>query len=428
MTEHKSTLERYLDSGAVEPKTHLHPRLSERLGFDADAPHFVRAEGSSLYTAGGDRYVDFVAGNGVHWLGRNQPEMRRALREVAEMDLPNLCIVNASILGGLVAEKLLGLAGGTMGKIIYANSGTEATDVVIRFARFVTRKRRFLFHEGAFHGRSFGAVSVAGFPELKEGMDPLLPTVTMIRPNDLAQLRKELKQGDVAGVLFEPVQRVTGRVIDRGYLREAEILCKQHGAILIADETETGLGRTGHWFATTGTGLRPDMMTIAGALSGGEVPVSAVLMTNEVYENVYAKLTSGPIYFSTFAENNLAMTSALVTMESLEAIDAPALAAASGALLRERLESVRQDHPTVERIDGKGLLVLVHFQVEDAADPTGVARDVAARLFRDHHYLTQLPGVGVNAIKLLPPVTTSEEDLLGFADALDAVLTARSAS
>src|SRR5690606_15925087 len=145
------------------------------------------------------------------------------------------------------------------------------------------------------------------------------------------------KQGDVAGFIFEPVQRLTGVELDRGYLREAEILCRQAEVLMLADESHTGLGRTGHWFHTTGTGIRPDMMSVSSVLSGGAVPVAAVMMTDPVYNTVYTGLTSGPIYFSTFAENNLAMTAAITTLEVLAELDAPTLAQQVSATLREGL-------------------------------------------------------------------------------------------
>lgn len=419
MTDIKSVIEGYLAESATIDKATVHPRPSRAVHPDQIGPVYTRGEGAYLFDAEGNKTLDFSAGGGVHFIGRNHPTVTQACRDLLEMDLPNLSIVNASILGGLVAGRLLDLTNGHMGKVIYANSGTEATDVMVRFARFVTRKRRFLYLEGAFHGRSFGAISLTGLDPLKDGMEPFMPTTTAIPPNDLRRLRQELKQGDVAGFIFEPIQRLTGTVLDRGYLREAEVLCKQADALMLADESQTGLGRTGHWFRTTGTGIRPDMLSTSGALSGGAVPVSAVMMTNEVYDRVYTKLTSGPIYFSTFAENNLAMTAALTTLDVLAEADAPALAQAMSEALRARLDALREKHPAIERVGGDGLMLTLHLGEGVAA------AEVAATMLREDRVLVQVPLPGAEVIGALPPIVTTEEDLDWFVDALDRAIEAQ---
>ncbi|MGK0344313.1 MAG: ornithine--oxo-acid transaminase, partial [Myxococcota bacterium] len=242
MNEPTSRIEEYL-AQAPKPKAHIHPKLGALLGDDSGATAFVSGEGTVLIDAAGNRYLDLIGGGGTTFLGRNHPRITRACRDLLEMDLPNLSIVNASLLGGQVAGMLLERTNGQMGKVIYANSGTESTDVMIRFARFVTKRRRFLYLDGGFHGRSFGAISVCGFPELREGQEPFMPECTAVKPNDLRALRRELKQGDVAGFILEPVQRLSGLALDRGYMREAEILCRQAGVLMLADESHSGLGR-----------------------------------------------------------------------------------------------------------------------------------------------------------------------------------------
>jgi ornithine--oxo-acid transaminase len=211
-------------------------------------------------------------------------------------------------------------------KVVFANAGSESTEVALRFARQVTRRRRFLYVDGAFHGRSYGAISVCGWEAMRKGIDPAMPTCTPVRRNDIAHLRRELKMGDVAGFIFEPVQGMTGEVLDPGYLREAEALCEQHGTVMIADEIQCGLGRTGSWFVCKELGVRPHIMTVSKTLSGGQAAVGAVLVNENIYDKVYAGFGTGLVYFSTFAENNLAMAAALATLEALEEVDAPARA------------------------------------------------------------------------------------------------------
>lgn len=425
MNEPTSRIEEYL-AQAPAPKQHIHPKLGALVG----EGRFVSGEGTVLVDADGNRTLDLIGGGGTTFLGRNHPRVTRACRDLLEMDLPNLSIVNASLLGGQVAGMLLERTNGQMGKVIYANSGTESTDVMIRFARFVTKRRRFLYLQGGFHGRSFGAISVCGFPELREGAGPFMPECTAIKPNDLRALRRELKQGDVAGFILEPVQRLTGLALDRGYMREAEILCRQAGVLLLADESHSGLGRTGHWFRTTGLGIRPDMMSVSSVLSGGAVPVAAVMMTDKVYNDVYTSLTSGPIYFSTFAENNMAMTAAMTTLDVLDELDAPALATQRSNQLRARLTELAEAYDVIDHLGGDGLLLSIHFGRSatladagiDTPDSQMFAAAMAHELFTSHRVALQLAGPGINALIALPPVTITDDEMIWFTDAVESVL------
>jgi len=211
-------------------------------------------------------------------------------------------------------------------------------------------------------------------------------------------------------------------------------------ALLLADEVQTGLGRTGHWFNTIGRGIRPDMMSISGALSGGTVPVAAVTLTNDVYDNVYAKLTSGPIYFSTFAENNMAMTAALTTLDVLEELDAPTLALDRADALRTRLDALCQAHDAIASVGGDGLLLVITFAPTDAPHVLETAALVGAgpddalsaaltvAMYRDHKVMVQRSAPGQNAVTVLPPVTATDADLTWFLDAFEATLVALTAA
>lgn len=434
MSEFKDRIEEYMSSSIHLSKRHVHPRLLKMFEMGGMKAVFTRAEGQYMWDAEGNRYLDLLAGGGVYFMGRNQEKINAACRDVLDMDLPNMTVVNASALGGILAGKLLEIAGGEFGKVVFANSGSEATEVAIRFARKATGKRRFLYMDGAFHGRSFGAASMCGWESMREGMEPLMPTCTPLRPNDIRQLRRELKMGDVAGVIFEPVQGMTGVVVDPAYMREAETLCEQYGALLIADEVQTGLGRTGDWFASTGAGVRPHILTTSKALSGGQIPVAACLMRDDVYEAIYSKFGSGLVYFSTFAENNVAMAAAISTIELLEELDGPAEAERKGNILRERLLELKDKYDVIDRIEGKGLMIVVYFK--DSSNPallaqmkTMMAYDggafaaaVNVQMFKKGRIITQLPGPGTSAIKILPPVVITDDDIEHFIDTLDEVL------
>lgn len=434
MTNYKELVQEHLDSSDHLAKKHVHPRLMKMLEAGGMNVAFNRAQGQYLYDADENQYLDLLAGGGVFFLGRNNPTVHQAVIDVLSLNIPNLVVTNASVLGGIVAERLLKLAGPNFSKVQYANSGAEATEVAIRFARYATRKRRFLALEGGFHGRTYGAISLCGFEQMKEGMDPIMPTVTPVRPNDLAQLRRELSRNDVAGFIVEPVQGMTCEVLSLDYMREAELLCDQFGAIFIADEVQTGLGRTGEWFATSGNGIRPGMITVSKTLSGGVAPVSAVMMREDVYERVYAKFTSGPIYFSTFAENNASMAASLATLDVLEKMRAPKKSEKIAKKFRDGLAELQSKYDIIDRVQGKGLMIAIYFKESDkiglkmqqklmaAGDAGAFGAAVNVDMFTRQRIMVQVPGPGSNAIKILPPIIVTDEDIEYFLAAFEDTL------
>ena len=428
----REMIEGYITSSNHLAKKHVHPRLMKMFEMGAMGTVFTRAEGPYLYDTEGQRYLDMLAGGGVFFLGRNHPHIKEALADLVSMDLPNLCIVNASILGGLVAEKLIAIAGDHYGKVVFGNSGTEATDLSLRFARKVTGRRRFVYLQGAFHGRTYASISVCGFEQMKEGMEPLMPQCTPVRPNDIGALRKELEKGDVAAFIFEPVQGMTLTDLDPAYLREAERLCRTYGTLVIADEIQTGLGRMGgHWFAVNGIGIKPDLMTVSKTLSGGYAPVGALLISEEVYSGVYNNFKAGPIYFSTFAENNLAMGASLATLQALEAMDAPKRAQELSDQIRLGLRELMKRYDCIDRIAGRGLMMGLYFKDSEkislklqqalvgAVDKGSFAAAFNVDMYAKKHVVLQIPGPDINAIKFLPPVILSDDDVQYFLGALD---------
>lgn len=217
MTRTTTAIHEHLRSSAHLSKRHVHPKLSQLMELGGMNTAFARAAGQYLYDFSGHRYLDLLSGGGIHFVGRNHPQVLAAVREALADDLPNLCVVNASILGGSLAERLLELAGDPSGKVLFANSGAEAVDTAMRFARYVTRRPRFLYLQGAFHGRTWGAILMNGFDEMREGLTPFLPDCVAIPPNDLDALEREVTRGDVAAFVFEPVQGMTLTPLDLDY-------------------------------------------------------------------------------------------------------------------------------------------------------------------------------------------------------------------
>lgn len=432
----KGLLDEHLSSSDHLSKKHIHPRLSKLFDLAGLNVAFTRASGSYLFDKDGTPYLDLLSGGGVHFIGRNHPEIAAAIAEVNGRDLPNLCVVNASVLGGILAGQLLEMAGPGFTKVQYSNSGAEANEVAIRFSRFCTRKRRFLHMQGAFHGRTYGAISLCGFHQMNEGMDPKMPTCTMITPNDIQELRSELEKGDVAGVFYEYCQGMTLTVMDKEYLREMRRLCTEYGAMMIGDEVQTGFGRMGQeWFAFQKAGVIPDMVTLSKALSGGAVPIAASLIGEHLYERVFSDFKSGPIYFSTFAENNISMAAGLATLKVLRDLDARRTAQDLSTKIRAGLTEIQSRYDVIERVAGEGLMIGAYFRASESntilklqqkllanADPGVFGASVNVEMMAKHRVITQIPGPEINAIKILPAVNLTERDVGVFLDAFDATM------
>src|SRR5690606_35884232 len=274
------------------------------IGFDR---HYVKAQGAYLYDENGNRYLDLLSGFGVFALGRNHPEIVGALKDVLTEDLPNLVQLDVSLLAGLLAEKLVALTPESLNRVFFANSGTETIEAAIKFSRFATRKSKIIFCRGCYHGLSLGSLSATGDDHYKKGFGPMVPDFVEIPFNDLAALERVLAQGDVAAFITEPIQGHGVWIPDDDYLPEAARLTRKHGALFITDEIQTGLGRTGKWWAVEHWSVEPDILCMSKTLSGGFIPVGALVCKEWIFDRVFNRMDRAVVHGSTFGKNNLAM-------------------------------------------------------------------------------------------------------------------------
>jgi ornithine--oxo-acid transaminase len=297
---------------------YLNPQLVKvlkTLGFDR---FYVRGEGSYLYDRNGDRYLDFLAGFGVFALGRGHPVVKKALHEALDMDLPNLVQLDAALLPGLLAEALVARTHEGIQRCFFSNSGAEAIEAAIKFARYATKRPRIIYADHAFHGLSLGALSLNGGKEFREGFGALLPGCYEVPFGDIGALERELQRDDVAALVLEIIQGKGVNLASDEYWAAVAELCRKHGTLLVIDEVQTGLGRTGKLWAHEHYGLRPDIITVSKALSGGYVPVGAMMCSAEVFDRVYSKMERAVVHSSTFGRNQLAMVAALATLQTID--------------------------------------------------------------------------------------------------------------
>src|SRR5947199_4514121 len=322
-------------------------RVLRTIGFDRT---WARAEGAYLFDADGNRYLDMLGGFGMYNVGRNNPRIRAALVEALSLDTPGMLAMGTTLLPGLLAEELIGLAGGRIERCLFTSTGTEAVEALLKLGRAATKRTRVVSCEHGFHGLTLGALSANGCPEFTDRFQPLLPGFTHVPFGDLAALEEELRREDVAVFLVEPVQGKGVHLPPAGYLEGAQELCRRYGTLFAVDEVQTGFGRTGRMFAFEHWGLEPDLVPVAKSLSGGYVPVGALLMSRRVYDGVFDSLEHSVSHGSTFAPNDLAMAAGLATFREL---DDGGLVERSARLGLRLLELTR---PLVEQYDaGKGV-------------------------------------------------------------------------
>lgn len=407
------------------------------IGFDKS---YVRGEAEWLFDAEGRRYLDLLTGWGVFALGRNHPRVRSILEQVLSRDMPNLVRMDCSLLAGLVAEKLVqhasGDSGGDLSRVFFCNSGTETIEAAIKFARCHTRKPRILYCDHAFHGLTVGALSLNGSDFFRDRFGNLMPDTSKIPFNDLAALEKALQAKDTAAFVVEPVQGKTCSVAADGYLAEAARLCHKAGALLVADEVQCGLGRTGKWFAYQHwPGVEPDVVCVAKALSGGYVPVGAVITRPRIMDSVFDSMERCVIHSNTFGQNDLAMAAAMATLQVMEEDDLPGNAARLGARTISRLTEIGRTCPFVYEVRGKGLMFGIDFRRPEGPLKLRAAWDalhllnegvfsqtVILPLLHEHRILAQVAGYHTELIKFLPPINIGEESLDIFLSAMREVL------
>lgn len=409
---------------------HQLPRMLRTIGFDKV---YERAEGAYFWDADGNDYLDMLAGFGVMGLGRHHPVVRKAVHDVLDASLADLTRFDCQPLPGLLAEKLLAHSP-HLDRVFFGNSGTEAVETALKFARYATGRPRILYCSHAFHGLTTGSLSVNGEQGFRDGFAPLLPD-TAIELGDLDALRRELKRGDVAGLVVEPIQGKGVHAAPPGFLREAQELLHRHKAVLIADEVQTGLGRTGDFYAYQHEeGVEPDLLCVAKALSGGYVPVGATLGKDWIFKRVYSSMDRVLVHSASFGSNAQAMAAGLAVLAVMEQEETVANARRTGDLLRERLSALVGRYELLHEVRGRGLMIGIEFgrpsslklrsrwTMLQAARKGLFAQMVVVPLLQKHRILTQVSGDHLEVIKLIPPLVIGEPEVERFVTAFTAVM------
>ncbi len=415
-------------------EVNVNDRLAKALriiGFDRN---YVKAQGAYVWDDAGRKYLDMLAGYGVFNVGRNHPAVRKVLIDFMEGDFSSLMQMETPLLCGLLAAELKKRAAYALEKVYFCSTGAEGVETGIKFARRATGRSRIIYAGSAFHGLTSGALALNGSAVFREKFGALIDT-EKVPFGDLAALEEELRRGDVAAFFVEPIQGKGVNIPPAGYLAAASRMCHAHGALFVADEVQTGVGRSGRFLALHHEeGVAPDMIVLSKALSGGFVPVGAVLMTQRIHDAVFSSLDMAVVHSSTFGKSNFAMAAGLATLDVLDEEGLIKNAEAMGDLLGQELQNLVPRFEFIKEVRWRGLMLAIEFHKPEslklrtawatvnALNPDLFCQAITMPLLQDHNILTQVAGNRMTTIKLIPPLVIGESDVAWFVGAFEKVM------
>jgi putrescine aminotransferase len=396
-------------------RNHVSPDLARLLKFGGPGSLEISASGS-LVTDDQDReYLDLAGGYGVFNLGHSHPKIVQAVqRQLGKMALSSRVLLNPQT--ALLAHELAQICPGKLQYSFFCNSGTEAVEAALKFARLHTGRQRFVSCENSYHGKTFGSLSVTGRSKYRLPFEPLISEVEFVPFGDFEALETAIND-QTAAFIVEPIQGEGGiQVAPDGYLQHARAVCDRTGCLLIADEVQSGLGRTGKWFGVDHWGVEPDLMTLAKALGGGVLPMGAVVGTADIWKSFKGQPL---LHTSTFGGNPLACVAARTTLQVLREEGLLEKAAVTGQRIKQRLKEYAEHFVgLIREVRGLGLMIGVEFYDEAYAGML-ISELVRARILAV--YTLNQPSV----IRLEPALNISSEQvemfLSCFQSACDAI-------
>jgi len=413
---------------------HLNAALAWRLHSRGFNKKYVKAQDIFYFDDEGHKYLDFLGGYGTNVVGHNHPRLKKLINDFLAEDNTIFMQVGHLPGPGALADKLRSLTG--LDNYFFGSSGTEVVEAAIKLARKATGRKRIVYAEGGFHGKTLGSLSITARPKYQEPYQPLIPGCICVPYNDPAAIEKELRAKDVAAVALEPIQGEGGIIIpDEGYLKEVRNICDKYDTLLFLDEIQTGLGRTGKMFAYEWEGIKPDILTLAKGLSGMMIPAGAMITKSSIWDKAFGARKDATQITSTFGGNNLAMIVALTTIKIIEEERLIENARIQGEYLLSGLQKLKEKHPKIiADVRGKGLMAGVEFvsppgivskslkKATELMFNESVATTVATNLLNKEKIVTAYTLNNSNVLRLEPPLTVKKEHIDTLLDSLDKVL------
>ena len=414
---------------------HINPAFIKLLGMFRYGRVLEKARDVWIWDHDDTRYLDALSSYGAANIGHNHPRLTQRLKDFLDDGILNLVHVGPSTHQGDLAAKLTDLAGEGIDVALMTNSGAEAVEAGMKLARAATQREDFIFCEESYHGTTMGTLSIMGHERMRRQFQPLLGNCHSFVFGDLDGLETLLKTHRTAGVVIDPGLCEAGVLVPpAGFLEGVQKLCRKYGALLILDEVQTGLGRTGKLFAFQHEGFVPDIICLAKSLSGSIVPIGAAMTHKALYQKALNSVESFDVFFSTFGGNSFACAAASETLDILSDENLVENSAALGAFVLESLRSRLSGHPLVREIRGRGLFIAIELGPTDSgwinklapALVRGVSKNIfgqwAAVKLLERQVICQPATHNWNILKLMPPLTLQKAEAEMLVDSVVDVL------
>ncbi len=403
-------------------------QLSALLGLDIN---YVRAEDCRVWDEDGNEYLDFMGGYGSLNVGHNHPEVLAALRKVETVPV---ILKPLSKFAAVLAYNLAQLAPGELQNCWFCSSGTEAVEGALKLARLYTGKADFIYCQGGFHGKTMGALSVTGKKLHQEPFEPLVPGCIEVPFGDLEALEKALAENEPAAFIVEPILGEGGIYLPPpGYLQEAKRLCSAYNALFILDEIQTGLGRTGTFFACEQENVVPDVLVMAKSLSGGVAPIGGYITTHEIMKKAHGggNLNRGLMLTSTYGDNAHSAAAGIAAVNIIVNEGLSLQAREKGEYFFNRLQALKEKHEIIKEVRGRGLLIGLELSDTGglldsftAGMVNKLSREflssmLGAELLKTYKILVLFTTNNPNVIRLEPPLTVTYEQIDYVVDSFD---------
>jgi len=414
---------------------YVNPSFIELLGVLGFGRVFTRASDVWIWDSEGRRYLDCLAGFGSVNLGHNHPLLTARLHELLDEQVLHFCHTGPSAGAAALAQALAERLPDPLEISLFASSGAEAVEAGLKLARAATGRTAFISCAGGFHGTTFGTLSVMGAQRLRAPFEPLLADCYQVPFGDLAALERALDAHRCAAFVVEPIQAEGGVVLPPpGYLAAAQALCRKRGTLLVLDEVQTGLGRTGMLFAHQAENMVPDVLCLAKALSGGLAAISVAVTSRALFDKAYGSPGRFDLHSSTYQGNAFSCAAALKTLELVDELNLTARCAERGEQLLAGLRQRLAGHPLIKDIRGRGLLVGIEFgptgsswldklapALVDKVSESMFGQWVAVKLL-EAGILAQPASSRWNVLRLEPPLTISENEIATVIETVGTVL------
>ena len=353
----------YVEETIEKYEKYLNPAVARLFRFMGLASVETKAEGWIITDSDGRKFIDCLGGYGMFCLGHRHPKVVEAVK--GALDSIPMCgeiLFNRPMAD--LAERLAEITPGNLQYSFFVNSGTEAVEGALKIARLATGRKKYIAAKNAFHGKTYGSLTATGRDLFRKPFEPLLQNFTHVEFGNIEALEAAIDT-ETAAFILEPIQGEGGIIVPPdGYLAAVRALCDKYGVLMIADEVQTGIGRTGKWFGVDHEGVTPDIMALAKALGGGIMPIGSFTATPEVW----AGLIESPfLHTSTFGGNQMACVAGLATLKVIEEEDLLNRGASAGAYLKKGLEEVQKDYPLVIKdVRGRGMMIGIELTKEGA--------------------------------------------------------------